>query len=1033
MSASAWSTQQLAEFLAALSAAGTEAAAALATVERTAEELDAEIAAIVCGDQLLSAVGYPDSAVPVAQLAAVAPGVEGQLAVPRLGVCSATAVQLEHPPGARLVVARCGTGLDAQEASLLRGIAHASSITMRMLHLFDEERAARQDSAQRQRQLEQLASEQAALRRVATLVAGGASPSQTWSAVAAEVGQLLGADVTMVLRYELDGTGTVIGGWGGPGVTVPQGRGLTIEGVGVAVLVLRSGQPARTEKFEGPPGSLPALVRQLGMQSGVGAPITVEGRLWGVVIAASMQAPQLPAGSELRIAMFTELLGTALANAQARVELRRIAAEQAALRRVATLVAHSVTPAEVLLAVATEVQALLDADGAMIFRFERDATATLFATAGADTPPGTRWTLEPPLAIEAVYRTGRCARVDDYGHSSGQVIEKIIRPERVCCSVASPIVVSGRLWGAIVIASRDAPLPTDTEQRMVDFTELVATAIANTQAREELRMIAGEQAALRRVATLVARGEPPAAVFAAVAEEVGQVLAAADFTMVARYDPDSAVEVVGSWSRAGNHQLVGRRAGLGGRNVSTLVFERKEPGRIDNLAYDASAVATAAGELGMRSSVGAPISVEGRLWGVMIVASTHEDALPAGTEHRLAEFIELVATAIANAQAREELRTLADEQAALRRVATLVARGEPPAAVFAAVAEEVGQVLIAADYTLVGRYHPNRTLELVGAWSRTGDDPIPVGRRISLEGETITALIFDTGRPARKDSCADAPGILAMDANVKNVGSAVGAPINVEGRVWGVVVVASTREEPLAPSTEEHLADFTRLVATAIANAEAHAQLTASRARIVATADQTRRRIERDLHDGAQQRLVSLALRLRAARAAVPPVLDQLAGELDRVAAGLTSTLDELREITRGIHPAILVEGGLAAALRTLARRSPVPVRLDVRTEARLPERVEVTAYYVVSEGLTNVAKHASASTIHISVDLVEGVHQLLRLSVSDDGIGGADPTHGSGLIGLKDRVEAIGGTVRLHSRPGEGTRLDLELPLEDS
>ncbi|MGC1731161.1 MAG: GAF domain-containing sensor histidine kinase [Pseudonocardiaceae bacterium] len=857
MSASAWSTQQLAEFLAAVSLAETEAAAAWVTVERTAEELDAEVAGIVCGGQLLAAVGYPDRAAPVAELAAVTPGVEGELAVPGLGVCSATAVRLEHPPDARLVVARFGTGLGPQEASLLRGIAHASSITMRMLHLFDEERAAREESAQRQRQLVQLAKEQAALRRVATLVAGGASPPETFSAVAAEVGQLLGADVTVVLRYEPDGTGTVIGGWSVSGVTIPQSSGLTIVGVGVAVSVLRTGQPARTERFEGPPGSLPAHVRQLGAQSGVGAPITVEGRLWGAVIATSMQALPLSAGSESRIAQFTELLGTAIANAQARVELRRIADEQAALRRVATLVARSVTPAEVFSAVATEVRDLLGAEIVGIFRFEPDATATLLAATGARTALGSSWKLEPPLAIEAVFRTGRSARVDDYAHSSGETLDRI-RHEGLRSSVASPIVAGGRLWGTISASMRRESLPTDTEQRMVDFTELVATAIANAQARVELRTIAEEQAALRRVATLVARAASPAAVFAAVAKEVGQVLADADFTMVGRYDPDRAVEVVGGWSRAGDQLLVGRRGRLGGRNVSTLVFECNQPARVDHFADDASALTAAVGELGMRSAVGAPISVEGRLWGVMIVASTHEDALPAGTEHRLA--------------------------------------------------------------------------------------------------------------------------------------------------------------------------DFTELVATTIANAEAHAQLTASRARIVATADETRRRIERDLHDGAQQRLVSLALQLRATQVAVPPELDELAGELDRVAAGMTSALDELREIARGIHPAILAEGGLAAALKTLARRSSVPVELDVRTKGRLPGRVEVTAYYVVSEALTNTAKHANASAVHVSVDPIDGI---VRLSVRDDGIGGADPTRGSGLVGLKDRVEATGGTLIVQSRPGEGTRLLVELPVD--
>jgi signal transduction histidine kinase len=196
----------------------------------------------------------------------------------------------------------------------------------------------------------------------------------------------------------------------------------------------------------------------------------------------------------------------------------------------------------------------------------------------------------------------------------------------------------------------------------------------------------------------------------------------------------------------------------------------------------------------------------------------------------------------------------------------------------------------------------------------------------------------------------------------------------------------------------------------------------------VATADHTRRRIERDLHDGAQQWLVSLALQLRAAQAAVPPELEELQAELDRVAAGLTGVQDELREIARGIHPAVLAERGLGPALRALARRSPVPVDLQVHVEGRLPERIEVTAYYVVAEALTNVAKHAGASVVQAEVDTEDG---LVRVGVRDDGVGGADPTHGSGLVGLKDRVEASGGTLRMESRLGQGTRLLVELPID--
>jgi signal transduction histidine kinase len=241
--------------------------------------------------------------------------------------------------------------------------------------------------------------------------------------------------------------------------------------------------------------------------------------------------------------------------------------------------------------------------------------------------------------------------------------------------------------------------------------------------------------------------------------------------------------------------------------------------------------------------------------------------------------------------------------------------------------------------------------------------------------------------------------------------------------------VTSTRQNALPAGAEHRLAAFTELIATAIANAAAKAELTASRARIVATADETRRRIERDLHDGAQQQLISLALQLRAAQSAVPAEFGDLQDELDRVAAGLSATLDGLREYARGIHPAILAEGGLAPALKTLARRSPIPVTLDVRIHERLPERAEVTAYYVVSEALTNAAKHARASMVEISLD-VDAAVEVLRLLIRDDGVGGADPARGSGLMGLKDRVEAIGGTLSVRSHPGEGTALFAELPV---
>jgi signal transduction histidine kinase len=273
------------------------------------------------------------------------------------------------------------------------------------------------------------------------------------------------------------------------------------------------------------------------------------------------------------------------------------------------------------------------------------------------------------------------------------------------------------------------------------------------------------------------------------------------------------------------------------------------------------------------------------------------------------------------------------------------------------------------------------------------------------------------------------PGSLPDWFRRQGAQSGVGSPIVVKGAHWGVATAVFTHDAPLDADMEARISGFTELIATAISNAEAQAQLTASRARIVATADETRRRIERDLHDGAQQRLVSLTLQLRAAQAAVPPELDELRSELDRVSEGLTKALEELREYARGIHPAILAEGGLGSALRTLARNSAVPVDLTVDADERLPDQVEVAAYYVVSESLANAAKHAHAATVEVDVETLDGA---LRISVRDDGRGGADLRRGSGLVGLKDRVEALGGRIVVESPAGAGTAVQVELPLAD-
>jgi signal transduction histidine kinase len=378
-------------------------------------------------------------------------------------------------------------------------------------------------------------------------------------------------------------------------------------------------------------------------------------------------------------------------------------------------------------------------------------------------------------------------------------------------------------------------------------------------------------------------------------------------------------------------------------------------------------------------------------------------------------------------ESRDQLRVLAEQQAALRRVATLVARGATSSEVFSAVAEELARCL-GVQYASLWRYQPDGTAIVVAARDEPGVTKMPVGARFSLEGQSVPAMVSDTGRPARMDSYENASGSAAAQIRESGLRAAAGAPIVVRGRVWGAAIVGSLRPEPLPPDTEARVADFAELVSTAIANAEAHAELTASRARIVAAADDARRRLERDLHDGAQQRLVSLGLELRSAEASVPTELDALREQISHIVSGLTGVSKDLQEISRGIHPAILSKGGLGPAVKTLARRSAVPVELDLHVDRRLPASAEVAAYYIVAEALTNTAKHARASRVNARVE-AEGA--TLRLSIRDDGIGGADSGRGSGLIGLIDRVEALGGQMEIASHTGDGTSLLATIPLE--
>jgi signal transduction histidine kinase len=382
-------------------------------------------------------------------------------------------------------------------------------------------------------------------------------------------------------------------------------------------------------------------------------------------------------------------------------------------------------------------------------------------------------------------------------------------------------------------------------------------------------------------------------------------------------------------------------------------------------------------------------------------------------------------TARALAETEAAQHALADEQAALRRVATLVASDAPPSRVFERVTEEVGRLLGLPGANVI-HYDGVRTATVVGAWSEDGPPRFPIGAQLDVDGNTVVARVVRTGHAARVEY-ATASGTLAETVLNAGYTAAVAAPVTVGGRIWGVLAAATTSDDPLPEDSEQRLNDFAELVAQALANADAYEKLADSRARLVEVGDAERRRLERNLHDGAQQSLVSVAIELGmvASRLESDPAAARRL--LTTAQADLTRGLDELRELARGIHPAVLTERGLGPALVALAGRAPVPVELTALPDERLAPPVEAAMYYVVSESITNVAKYANASGATVSVNRSNGAAIVV---VTDDGVGGADPAVGSGLRGLAARVEALNGRLDVESPPGVGTRVIAEIPV---
>jgi PAS domain S-box-containing protein len=557
---------------------------------------------------------------------------------------------------------------------------------------------------------------------------------------------------------------------------------------------------------------------------------------------------------------------------------------------------------------------------------------------------------------------------------------------------------------------------------VVAFTDIEDRLRAEQALRERDDALAAQQASLRRVATLVAGGAASADVFAAIAREVAGVLGV-PAVHVWRFEADGTASVLGAWSDRPQPFRAGTRWPLDELALTTMVREHRRPARIDDIGAVPGAIADAVRGVGIRSGAAAPIIVDGDVWGVMATSPYDGEPLPDRIEERLAEFTELVATAISTAASREQVGRLAEEQSALRRVATLVAREAPLAEIFAIVGEELRR-LVGLEQLRMLRFEGDGTCTYVAGWGAPGG-AIPVGTRLPVGGENIPTSVLRTGHPARMDDFAEASGEVGDYARNLGVRSAVGYPMLVEGRLWGCIIATSPRAEPLPAGTEASIGEFTALVATAISNIQARSDLAASRARIAAAADEERRRVVRDLHDGAQQRLVHTVVTLEMARDALEHGQGDAPMLVTEALKHAQQANAELRELAQGILPGVLTRGGLRAGVDSLASRMTVPVENGV-TVGRLPAAVEATAYFVVAEALTNIVKHARAQHAVVTAQVEDG---RLDVCVRDDGAGGARPD-GSGLQGLADRLAALDGELRIASPADGGTLLTAAIPL---
>jgi signal transduction histidine kinase len=855
--------------------------------------------------------------------------------------------------------------------------------------------------------LRNLTAEHLALRRLAELVAKGGPQGELFDAVAVEASRLIKQD-TSLLRVEPDGAYAVIAVCGGP---APVGTKFAIadDDDGFLADIARTRRPARRDDYMGRGG--PATARdRLGVGSAVGVPVIVDDRSWGILLATTIDGRQLPVDTEKRLAQLAELMAAALANAQARSDLQRMADEQAALHQVAELIARTSPTETIFAAVAVNASRLLDDAPMTLTRFVGERELVVLATRGGPAPIGTRIAYAPDTLPDQVRRAARAVRVDDYAR---ELDADLAKQFNLVAAVSVPISVGSEVWGMLTATSDSAPMAAGTEERLLQFAGLVTAALANVQARTDLQSLADEQAALRSVAELAAQDIPADEVLAAVARQASR-LTDVDFSMLLRFEPDGSTEIA-ALDGAPAGVEVGMRAPPTGDGTTQQVWRTGQPASVDNLAQSSGHWEQVAHGHGFTTSAAVPILIQGTLWGMLAVVG-RDKPLPAQIHTHLTSFAELAGTAIAAAQARRELRQLAQEQSALRRVAELAARAGDPREVFSTVATEASALVNDEEVFLLRLVGPDNCQILATTSDLPRDDKL-----YPLEDGDISVLVRDTGRPARIDDAVARDCAMAREWGVVAV---VGAPINVADEIWGVLT-ATSRVGPLPVGTERRLSQFADLAAVVVGNAESRAQLIASRARVVATADETRRRLQRDVHDSAQQRLVHTIITLKLAKDAIAKG-DTAAQLIDEALENAQRANSELRDVVHGILPAALSRGGLHAGLESLVADFTLPVDLHADIP-RLAAEVETTAYFIVAEILTNVVKHARATATSVKLTINDS---NLDIEVRDDGVGGADPSKGSGLTGLLDRVEASNGTLVVTSPLGRGTTVKATIPI---